>query len=81
MPNLAGMVSEDQLGRKKLSNATAAANMNETTKKVRRVLDIIPSQEDLNDEEATAIVEGAAEGREGEASREETPIFVSVILN
>ena len=40
MPNLAGMVSEEQLGRKNLSNATAAANMNETTKKVRRVLDI-----------------------------------------
>ena len=54
---------KSKLGRKKLSNATAAANMNETTKKVRRVLDILPSQEDLNDEEATAIVEEAAEGR------------------
>ena len=54
--------------------------MNETTKKVRRVLDILPSQEDFYDEEATAIVEEAAEGREGEASREETPIFVSVLL-
>ena len=54
--------------------------MNETTKKVRRVLAILPSQEDMNDEEATAIIEEAAEGREGEASREETPIFVSVLL-
>ena len=55
--------------------------MNETAKKVDRVLDILPSQEDLNDEEATAIVGEAAEGRDGEASREETPIFVSVLLD
>ena len=47
-------VSEEQLGRKNLSNATAAANMNETTKKVRRVLDINACQEDLNVKEATA---------------------------
>ena len=66
---------------KKRIQATAAAYMNETAKKVDRVLDILPSQEDLNDEEATAIVGEAAEGRDGEASREETPIFVSVLLD
>ena len=45
---------KSKLGRKKLSNATAAANMNETTKKVRRVLDINACQEDLKVKEATA---------------------------
>ena len=38
---------------KKRIQATAAAYMNETTKKVDRVLAILPSQEDLNAEEAS----------------------------
>ena len=38
---------------KNLSDATAAAKKNETTKKVSRVLDRNTCQEDLNDEETT----------------------------
>ena len=39
---------KSSLEEENLSNATAAAYMNETTKKVRRVLDINACQEDLN---------------------------------
>ena len=53
--------SEEQLRRKNLSDATAAAKKNETTKKVSRVLDRNTCQEDLNDEEATDDEENAAE--------------------
>ena len=45
---------KSSLEEENLSNATAAAYMNETTKKVRRVLDINACQEDLNVKEATA---------------------------
>ena len=46
---------------KNLSDATAAAKKNETTKKVSRVLDRNTCQEDLNDEETTVTEENAAE--------------------
>ena len=46
---------------KNLSDATAAAKKNETTKKVSRVLDRNTCQEDLNDEEATVDEENAIE--------------------
>ena len=46
---------------KNLSDATAAAKKNETTKKVSRVLDRNTCQEDSNDEEATVDEENAVE--------------------
>ena len=46
---------------KNLSESTAAAKKNETTKKVSRVLDRNTCQEDSNDEEATVDEENAVE--------------------
>ena len=51
--------------------------MNETTKKVRRVLDRNAQSRDLNEEEATAIGEEVAEVPVEDA-KSETPILVSL---
>ena len=66
------------LEEKNLSNATAAAYMNETTKKVRRVLDRNAQSRDLNEKEATAIGEEVAEVPVEEDAKSETPILVSL---
>ena len=52
--------------------------MNETTKKVRRVLDRNAKSRDLNEEEATAIGEEVAEVPVEEDAKSEAPILVSL---
>ena len=59
---------------KNLSDATAAAKKNETTKKVSRVLDRNTCQEDSNDEEATDDEVNAAENSMIKTAKLETPI-------
>ena len=69
---------KSSLEEENLSNATAAAYMNETTKKVRRVLDRNAQSRDLNEEEATAIGEEVAEVPVEEDAKSEAPILVSL---
>ena len=69
---------KSSLEEKNLSNATATAYVNETAKKVRRVLDRNAYSRDLNEEEATAIGEEVAEVPLEEDAKAGTPILVSL---